>query len=222
MVAVYFEAAAVITVLVLLGQVLELEARERTSGALKALLGLAPLTARRISDAGEEEVALDALQIGDRLRIRPGEKMPVDGVVEEGSSSVDEAMVTGEAMPVAKQAGDAVIGGTINAGGALVITARKLGRDTLLARIVQMVAQAQRSRADPAAGGSGGGLVCARHPAGGAAGFCRLDGLGAATAPCPCADRRGFGADHRLPLRAGAGHADVDHGGAGAARRWAY
>ncbi|RIV80910.1 cadmium-translocating P-type ATPase [Aurantiacibacter xanthus] len=146
-VAVYFEAAAVITVLVLLGQVLELRARERTSGALKALLGLAPRTARRITDAGDEEVALDALQIGDRLRIRPGEKIPVDGTVAEGASSVDESMVTGESMPVSKQAGDAVIGGTINTTGSLVMTAEKLGRDTLLARIVQMVAQAQRSRA---------------------------------------------------------------------------
>ncbi|MBT0669353.1 heavy metal translocating P-type ATPase [Novosphingobium profundi] len=146
-VAVYFEAAAVITVLVLLGQVLELRARERTSGALKALLGLAPRTARRITDQGEEDVELDALQIGDRLRIRPGEKIPVDGTVVEGTSSVDEAMVTGESLPVAKQAGDTLIGGTINATGGLVMTAEKLGRDTLLARIVQMVAQAQRSRA---------------------------------------------------------------------------
>lgn len=146
-VAVYFEAAAVITVLVLLGQVLELRARERTSGALKALLDLAPRTARRITNHGEEEVGLDALEIGDRLRIRPGEKIPVDGEVTEGTSSIDESMVTGESMPVAKQPGDAVIGGTINAAGALVMTAQKLGRDTLLSRIVQMVAQAQRSRA---------------------------------------------------------------------------
>ncbi|WP_230280651.1 heavy metal translocating P-type ATPase [Croceicoccus sp. Ery15] len=146
-VAVYFEAAAVITVLVLLGQVLELRARERTSGALKALLGLAPRTARRIGADGDEEVALDELQVGDRLRIRPGEKIPVDGTVAEGASSIDESMVTGESMPVSKQVGDPVIGGTINTIGSLVMVAEKLGSETLLSRIVQMVAQAQRSRA---------------------------------------------------------------------------
>ncbi|QVM82759.1 heavy metal translocating P-type ATPase [Novosphingobium decolorationis] len=146
-VPVYFEAAAVITVLVLLGQVLELRARERTSDALKALLGLAPRTARRLTDTGEEDVPLDALRIGDRLRVRPGEKIPVDGTILEGRSSLDESMVTGEAMPVTREAGDAVIGGTLNSSGALVMEAQKLGRDTLLARIVQMVAQAQRSRA---------------------------------------------------------------------------
>ncbi|AKM11521.1 heavy metal translocating P-type ATPase [Croceicoccus naphthovorans] len=146
-VAVYFEAAAVITVLVLLGQVLELRARERTSGALKALLGLTPHTARRIGADGDEEVPLEDLQVGDRLRIRPGEKIPVDGTVAEGASAIDESMVTGESMPVSKQAGDTVIGGTINTTGSLVMVAEKLGRDTLLSRIVQMVAQAQRSRA---------------------------------------------------------------------------
>ncbi|WFL76137.1 heavy metal translocating P-type ATPase [Altererythrobacter arenosus] len=146
-VAVYFEAAAVITVLVLLGQVLELRARERTSDALKALLGLAPRTARRVGEHGDEEVSLDELVIGDVLRIRPGEKIPVDGTVWEGSSAVDEAMVTGESMPVSKTVGDSVIGGTINGTGSLVMIAEKVGRDTLLSRIVQMVAQAQRSRA---------------------------------------------------------------------------
>ncbi|WP_226636678.1 heavy metal translocating P-type ATPase [Novosphingobium profundi] len=146
-VPVYFEAAAVITVLVLLGQVLELRARERTSDALKALLGLAPRTARRLTESGEEDVPLDDLTIGDRLRVRPGEKIPVDGTILEGRSSLDESMVTGEAMPVTREAGDAVIGGTLNSTGALVMEAQKLGRDTLLARIVQMVAQAQRSRA---------------------------------------------------------------------------
>ena len=148
MVAVYFEAAAVITVLVLLGQVLELRARERTSGAIKALLNLAPKTARRILSGGEdEEVPLEQIMVGDRLRVRPGEKVPVDGTVEDGRSSLDEAMVTGESMPVAKVAGDPVIGGTLNQTGALVITATKVGRDTMLSRIVQMVADAQRSRA---------------------------------------------------------------------------
>ncbi|MDQ0302733.1 heavy metal translocating P-type ATPase [Ancylobacter polymorphus] len=147
-VPVYFESAAVITVLVLLGQVLELRAREQTSGAIKALLDLAPKTARRINDDGsEEEVPLADIVVGDRLRVRPGEKVPVDGTVVEGRSALDESLVTGESLPVSKSEGDAVIGGTLNRSGGLVITAQKVGRDTLLARIVQMVAQAQRSRA---------------------------------------------------------------------------
>ena len=147
-VAVYFEAAAVITVLVLLGQVLELRARESTSGAIRALLDLAPKTARRIRDDGtEEEVQLDAIHVGDRLRVRPGEKVPVDGSVAEGRSSVDESMVTGESMPVTKERGGKVIGGTMNQSGALVIEAQKVGRDTMLSQIVQLVAKAQRSRA---------------------------------------------------------------------------
>jgi len=145
---VYFEAAAVITVLVLLGQVLELRAREQTSGAIKALLDLTPKTARRLTaDGTDEEIALADVQIGDQLRVRPGEKVPVDGVVSEGRSAVDEALVTGESMPVTKTAGDTVIGGTINQSGALVMRAEKIGADTMLARIVAMVAQAQRSRA---------------------------------------------------------------------------
>lgn len=147
-VAVYFEAAAVITVLVLLGQVLELRARERTSGAIKALLGLAPKTARRLlADGSDEEVGLEAIEVDDRLRVRPGEKVPVDGNVEDGRSSLDESMVTGESMPITKAKGDNVIGGTLNQTGALVIVATKVGRDTMLARIVQMVAEARRSRA---------------------------------------------------------------------------
>jgi Cu+-exporting ATPase len=147
-VAVYFEAAAVITVLVLLGQVLELRAREQTSGAIKALLDLAPKTARRLKDDGsEEEVALDLVATGDRLRVRPGEKVPVDGTVEEGRSAIDESLVTGESMPVTKDVGDRVIGGTLNRSGGLVIRTEQVGRDTVLARIVQMVAEAQRSRA---------------------------------------------------------------------------
>ena len=145
---VYFEAASVITTLVLLGQVLELRAREQTSGAIKALLDLSPKAARRVrADGTDEEVALDEVQLGDRLRVRPGEKVPVDGAVEEGRSSVDESLVTGESMPVTKTIGDAVIGGTINQTGALVMVAEKVGRDTMLARIVAMVAEAQRSRA---------------------------------------------------------------------------
>ena len=147
-VAVYFEAAAVITVLVLLGQVLELRARETTSGAIRALLDMAPKTARLMkSDGSEEEIALDRVVQGDRLRVRPGEKTPVDGKVVEGRSSLDESMITGESMPVTKQVGDHVIGGTMNQSGSLVIVAEKVGRDTVLAQIVQLVAQAQRSRA---------------------------------------------------------------------------
>jgi heavy metal translocating P-type ATPase len=147
-VAVYFEAAAVITVLVLLGQVLELRAREATSGAIKALLDLAPKTARRLrADGSDEEVSLDVVEVGDRLRVRPGDKVPVDGIVLEGRSSLDESMVTGESMPVTKEAGARVIGGTLNASGSFVMRADKIGRDTLLAQIVQMVAAAQRSRA---------------------------------------------------------------------------
>jgi Cu+-exporting ATPase len=147
-VAIYFEAAAVITVLVLLGQVLELRARERTSGAIKALLNLAPKTARRIRpDGTDEEISMDLVAVGDRLRVRPGEKVPVDAVVSDGRSSLDESMVTGESMPITKAVGDKVIGGTLNQTGALLIVAEKVGRDTMLARIVQMVAEAQRSRA---------------------------------------------------------------------------
>jgi Cu+-exporting ATPase len=147
-VAVYFEAAAVITVLVLLGQILELRARETTSGAIRALLDLAPKTARRIgADGAEEAVQLDMIHVGDRLRVRPGEKVPVDGVVLEGRSAVDESMITGESMPVTKEVGANAIGGTINQSGALVIEARKVGRDTMLSQIVQLVAEAQRSRA---------------------------------------------------------------------------
>jgi P-type Cu+ transporter len=146
-VAVYFEAAAVITVLVLLGQVLELRARERTSGAIRALLGLAPKTARRITDGGDEDVQIDTIAVGDLLRVRPGEKIPVDGVVTAGRSQVDESMVTGESMPVSKAEGARVLGGTVNGSGGLVVRADKVGRDTMLARIVDMVARAQRSRA---------------------------------------------------------------------------
>jgi P-type Cu+ transporter len=147
-VAVYFEAAAVITVLVLLGQVLELRAREQTGGAIRALLKLAPKTARRLNPGGDdEEVALELVQAGDRLRVRPGDGVPVDGEVLEGKSAVDESMVTGESMPAAKKPGDKLIGGTVNGTGSLVMRADKVGADTMLARIVTMVAEAQRSRA---------------------------------------------------------------------------
>jgi Cu+-exporting ATPase len=147
-IALYFEAASVITVLVLLGQVLELRARASTSGAIRALIALAPKTARRIKDDGsDEDVPLDAVVVGDRLRVRPGEKIPVDGVLVEGKSAVDESMVTGEAMPATKDQGADVIGGTLNGSGGFVMRAEKVGRDTMLAHIVQMVATAQRSRA---------------------------------------------------------------------------
>lgn len=145
---VYFEAAAVITVLVLLGQVLELRAREATGSAIRALLDLAPRIARRIREgAADEEVPLEAVRVGDRLRVRPGDAVPVDGAVLEGASAIDESMVTGESLPVRKSAGSEVIGGTINGTGALIIRAERVGSDTMLARIVQMVAEAQRSRA---------------------------------------------------------------------------
>ena len=147
-VAVYFELAAVITVLVLLGQVLELRARESTGSAIKALMDLTPKLARRVrADGSDEEILLETVTLGDMLRVRPGEKVPVDGIVIEGRGSVDESMVTGESMPVTKEAGATLIGGTMNQNGGLLMRAEKIGRDTMLARIVQMVADAQRSRA---------------------------------------------------------------------------
>ena len=146
--ATYFEAASVITVLVLMGQVLELRAREATSGAIRALLGLAPKTARRVKDDdSDEDVSLDEIHAGDRLRVRPGDKVPVDGVIIEGRSAVDESMITGESMPVTRQKDSRVIGGTINKSGSFIMRADKVGRETLLSQIVQMVASAQRSRA---------------------------------------------------------------------------
>ncbi|MBI1180063.1 MAG: heavy metal translocating P-type ATPase [Alphaproteobacteria bacterium] len=144
----YFEASATIIVLVLVGQVLELRARERTSGAIRALLDLSPRKARRLlADGGDEEIDIDQVTVGDRLRIRPGEKVPVDGTVEDGRSAIDESMITGESVPVSKEAGDKVIGGTVNQTGALIMTAEGVGSETVLARIVEMVSKAQRSRA---------------------------------------------------------------------------
>jgi Cu+-exporting ATPase len=146
--ATYFEAASVITVLVLMGQVLELRAREATSGAIRALLGLAPKTARRVKDDdSDEDVSFDEIHAGDRLRVRPGDKVPVDGVIIEGRSAIDESMITGESMPVTRQKDSRVIGGTINKSGSFIMRADKVGRETLLSQIVQMVASAQRSRA---------------------------------------------------------------------------
>jgi Cu+-exporting ATPase len=145
---VYFESAAIIVTLVLLGQVLELRARRQTSSAIKALLDLNPKTARRLRpDGSDEEISLDKIQRGDRLRVRPGDRIPVDGVVEEGNSSIDESMITGESMPVAKMPGAKVVGGTVNQTGSFIMRAEKLGSETLLAQIVRMVAEAQRSRA---------------------------------------------------------------------------
>jgi Cu+-exporting ATPase len=147
-VGVYFEASAVIVTLILLGQVLELRARSQTGAAIKALLGLAPKTARKIADDGsEQDIPLEHVKIKDRLRVRPGEKIPIDGVVIDGRSSIDESMISGEPIPVEKNPGDKVIGATVNSTGSLVIEAEKVGSDTMLARIVQMVAEAQRSRA---------------------------------------------------------------------------
>jgi Cu+-exporting ATPase len=146
-VGIYFEAAAVITALVLLGQVLELRARSRTGAAIKALLGLAPKTARRMRDGSEEDVPMDQIKAGDLLRVRPGEKVPVDGTVTGGTSAVDESMITGEPIPVSKQPGDRVIGATVNGTGTMIMRAEKVGAETLLAQIVHMVAEAQRSRA---------------------------------------------------------------------------
>ena len=145
---VYFESAAIIVTLVLLGQVLELRARRQTSSAIKALLDLNPKTARRLcADGSDEEVPLDHIQRGDSLRVRPGDRIPVDGTVEEGSSAVDESMITGESMPVEKAPGIKVVGGTVNQTGSFIMRAEKLGSETLLAQIVRMVAEAQRSRA---------------------------------------------------------------------------
>jgi heavy metal translocating P-type ATPase len=147
-VGVYFEAAAVIVTLILLGQVLELRARSQTGAAIKALLGLAPKTARKVNaDGSEEDIPLEHVQVGDHLRIRPGEKVPVDGIVLEGTSAIDESMISGEPIPVTKESGDKLIGATVNTTGSLIMAAEKVGSDTLLARIVQMVADAQRSRA---------------------------------------------------------------------------
>ena len=214
-VAVYFEAAAVITVLVLLGQVLELRAREQTGGAIRALLKLAPKTARRLTAGGEdEEVALELVQVGDRLRVRPGDGVPVDGEVLEGKGAVDESMVTGESMPAAKQPGDKLIGGTVNGTGSLVMRADKVGADTMLARIVTMVSRgAAEPGADSAHGRHRVGLFRAGRA--GRRGRClrRVGGLGPGARAFLRADRGGLRPHHRLPLRAGPGHADVDRRG---------
>ncbi len=239
-VGVYFEAAAVITVLVLLGQVLELKARDSTSTAIRGLLDLAPKTARRIAaDGAEHDVPLDTVVLGDRLRVRPGETVPVDGAVETGEATVDQASVTGESLPVAKRQGDVVIGGTVIKTGTLVIRAEKVGRDTLLSRIVRLVADAQRSRApiQRTADRVSGWFVPAVLAAALAAFAVWMAGR-AGAAPGLCDHRGRVGPDHRLPLRARSRDPHVDHGrgrprrprrradpqrrGAGAAREGRY
>ena len=216
-VGLYFEAAAFIVTLVLLGQVLELKARSQTSAAIKLLLGLAPKTARRINEDGTEaDIPLEQVQAGDRLRVRPGEKVPVDGNILEGKSSVDESMITGEPMPVEKAPGDRVIGATINGTGSLVMEAKRVGAGTLLAQIVQMVAEAQRSRAPIQKLVD---VVAAYFvPVVVGMAVVTFIGLGPGRPAAPHGPRhyqRRGGAHHRLSLRPGTGHPHVHHGGHG-------
>ena len=213
-VPVYFEAAAVIISLTLLGQTLELKARSQTSAAIKSLLGLAPKTARRINaDGTEADIPIIHVHVGDILRIRPGEKIPVDGVVIEGASAVDESMLTGEPLPVTKRAGDPLIGATLNTSGALVMRSQRVGSQTVLAGIVKMVMQAQRSRApmqsmaDRVAGYFVVVVVgAARADFADMGTLWTQSELGLRTHQC-----RGR-ADHCLSLRARSCHTDVDHG----------
>ena len=216
----YFEPAAVITALVLLGQVLELRARSQTSSALKSLLGLAPKTARVIDHNGhEEDVPIERIQIGDLLRVRPGEKAPVDGIVIEGASSVDESMITGESIPVEKTEGARITGATVNGRGSFVMRAERVGRDTLLSQIVRLVSEAQRTRApiqrlaDVVASYFVPAVVLVA-----VAYLCGMGhlGTGAAAGACICECRGG--ADYCLPVRSGTCHADVHHGRHGARR----
>ena len=220
---VYFEAAAAITILVLVGQVLELRARGQTSSAIRSLLDLSPRMARLVEDSGaERDIPLDQVQVGNRLRVRPGEKIPVDGVVLEGQSTVDESMLTGEPMPVEKAPGARVVGATVNGTGTMLMRAERVGSETVLAQIVRMVGEAQRSRAPiqrladrvagvfvPAVIGASGADVSGVVHLGTAASFRVRIG--------ECRS----GADHRLSVRARAGDADGDHGGhrAGCSRR---
>ncbi len=216
----YFEAAAAITTLVLLGQVMELRARSRTSAALRALLDLSPKTARLIdSDGSEKDISLEHVKPGDRLRVRPGEKIPVDGVILEGRSSIDESMITGESIPVEKEANSKVIGATINSTGSFIMQAERVGSETLLSRIVQLVGQAQRSRAPiqkladrvsawfvPA--------VIAIAVITFAAWFCR----GTAATPRECNRERRRSPDHRVPVCSWPCDSDGNHGWHGTRR----
>ena len=213
-VQVYFEAAAVIVTLVLLGQVLELRARRRTGAAIRELLSLAPPTARIVRDGQEREVPLEEVHQGDILRVRPGEKIPVDGKITDGKSTVDESMITGEPMPVEKQKDDPVIGGTVNQTGSFLMVAEKVGQDTVLSQIVNMVADAQRSRApiqkvaDLVAGYFVPAVVVI------AIVTFLVWAIAATGAARPGLGLRQCGgrADYRLSLRPGPRHADVDHG----------
>ena len=213
-VAIYFEPAAVIVVLVLLGQVLELRARSRTSAAIRSLLGLAPKTARKVeADGIEHDIPLEHVHVGDRLRVRPGERVPVDGLVIEGVTSVDESMITGEPIPVEKTTGAPVTGGTINGTGTFVLEAQRVGRDTLLARIVRMVSDAQRSRAPiQRLADTSVGVVRADGHRGVRRDVRRVGGCRARASFRLCARECDRGADHRLSVRAWPGDADVDHG----------
>ncbi len=217
---VYFEAAAVIVTLVLLGQVLELRARAQTSGAIRALLKLAPKIAHRVdADGQERDVGLDAVAVGDRLRVRPGENVPVDGVVLDGTSHVDESMLTGEPEPVRKAKDSPLSAGTTNGSGSLLLRAERVGGETLLAQIVHLVAQAQRSRApvQRLADRVSAWFVPAVVAIAVVAGACVEPRRSAATARTR-ARRRGVRADHRVPVRTRARDADVDHGRRGTRR----
>ena len=222
---VYFEAAAAITILVLVGQVLELRARGQTSSAIRSLLDLSPRMARLVEDSGaERDIPLDQVQVGNRLRVRPGEKIPVDGVVLEGQSTVDESMLTGEPMPVEKAPGARVVGATVNGTGTMLMRAERVGSETVLAQIVRMVGEAQRSRApiqrlaDRVAGFFVPAVIAAVR-----ADVCGVAHLGTAASFRVRVGECGRGADHRLSVRARAGDADGDHGGhrAGGSRRGA-
>ena len=220
LVPVYYEAAAVIVALVLVGQVLELRARERTGGAIRALLDLAPKTALRVEKNGKTEtVELAAVRVGDVLRVRPGDKVPIDGTVTEGRSSVDESMLTGEPVPVEKVAGDRVTGGTLNGTGSFDMRVDRTGAETTLAQVVEMVgASAALARANSGSRRYRVRLFRARgDPRCGDRLHCLAD-LRPGTGARLCAGRRGERAHHRLPLRARARHADLDHGGHGARR----
>ena len=213
-VGVYFEAAAVITVLVLVGQVLELRARSQTGAAIRSLLGLTPKSARRLrADGTEDDVPLADVVPGNRLRVRPGERVPCDGVVLEGGSSVDESMITGEPIPVEKNAGARVTGGTVNGTGAMVIEAQRVGRDTLLAQIVRLVSEAQRSQpAIQRVANRVAELVRPVRAAGRSRDLRRVGDGRPLPSPCARARQRRGRPHHRVPLRPRAGDADVDHG----------
>ena len=209
----YFDTAVVVVVLVLLGQVLELRARHRTGGAIRSLLRLAPAIAHRVTDEGEEDVPLALVHVGDVLRVRPGERIPVDSSVVDGRSSVDESMISGEAIPVEKAPGSQVIGATVNGTGSLVLRAERVGDETLLAQIVRMVNEAQRSRAPiPASGGPPSRVLRSGRRGGCGRGLPRVERLGPGTASGPGARQRSGGADHRVPMRAWACDANGDYG----------